>query len=151
MNIAEENPICSLRFLPMIKGQSNNVLKISGVLIRPDWGVEVILVREMNTPQDGPLGVEQVTLVPVAPESILSKISVGTSTGFLVIPQVKTKLLASSVRSAASVRTWVSRKIRDQAPYEVPQRMISPNNRFGTASACKQYTGLVRREDFMLG
>lgn len=119
MNIAEENPICSVRFLPMIKRQSYNVLKIIRVLIRPDRGVEVILVREMNTPQDGPLGVEQVTLVPVAPESILSKISMGTSTGFLVIPQVKTKLLASSVRSAASVRTWVSRKIRDQAPYEV--------------------------------
>lgn len=119
MNIAEENPICSVRLLPMIKCQSYNVLKISRVLVRPDRGVEVILIREMNTPQDGPFRVEQVTLVPVAPESILSKISMGTSAGFLVIPQVKTKLLASSVRSAASVRTWVSRKIRDQAPYEV--------------------------------
>ncbi len=73
----------------------------------------------MNTPQNGPLGVQQVTLIPVAPESILSKISMGARTSFLVIPQVKTKLLASSVCSAASVRSWVSQKIRDQTPYKV--------------------------------
>ncbi len=73
----------------------------------------------MNTPQNSPLGVQQVTLVPVAPESILSKISMGASTSFPVIPQVKTKLLASSVRCAASVRSWESQKIRDQTPCKV--------------------------------
>lgn len=115
MNIAEENPIGSVHFLTMIKGQSDNIFKIIWVLVRPNRRVEVILVRKMNTPQNGPLRVQQVTLVPVAPKSILSKISVGTSTLFPVIPQVKTKLLASSVRLAASVRTWARQKIQDQA------------------------------------
>lgn len=106
MHVAEENPIGSLRFLTVIEGQSYNVFKISRVLISPDGRVEVIFVRQVNAPQNCPLGVQQVALVPVAPQPILSEISVCAGAGFPIVPQVKTKLVASSVSSAARIRTW---------------------------------------------
>lgn len=126
MHVAEENPIGSLRFLMVIKGQSYDVFKISWVLVRPNGRVEVIFIRKVNASQNGPLGVQQVALVPVASQAILSEISMSAGAGLPIVPQIKTKLMASSVSFSAVVRTWVSwKKKRDQAPYGVSESFIT--------------------------
>ena len=105
IDITEEDAIGSCCLLLVVKSQRNDVLKVGRVLEGPDRRVEVPLVGQVDTLENGSLGVEQIAVVPVAPEPVLSQITVGTGACPPAATQVETQLLAATIVTPAGVRT----------------------------------------------
>lgn len=81
VNIAEEDAVGAGCHLAVVEGQRHHVLEERWVLQRLHGRVQVALVRQVDALQDGPLRVEQVTVVALAGEAVGRQPPVGTGAG----------------------------------------------------------------------
>ena len=103
MDVAVEDAVAARRGLAVVEGQRDDVLEEGGLLEGLHGGVEVALVREVDTLEDGPLGVEQVALVALAGEAVGGQVAVGAGARTAPAAQVETELLAAAVAPGTRV------------------------------------------------
>ena len=110
MDVAEEDAVTAGGLLPVIQRQGDDVLEVGLVLERLHGRVEVALIRQVDALEDGALGVEQVALVALAGEAVLSQVAVGTGAGTAAAAQVEAELLAAAVATGTRVGSCATEK-----------------------------------------
>lgn len=112
VDVAVEDAVAAFGAVAVIKGQSDDVLHVLGVLEGFDGGVEVVLIRQVDALQDGALGVQQVAVVVAAADAVLGQHPVGAGARPPPAAAEQTQLLAAAVVLSADVGACMDGALR---------------------------------------